>query len=445
MRTRSSEETKRARSALKRMPKHRYFKGGKCGHWLLAMAGASVTSAFGQSIIAPPPPAYSGSVVADPLAEREPGETDADILETTLYGGAGALQWGIAHLHPRFLYRLVYGTGLQSGPGQEESSFIHEVTPGMFLKLGKHWMLDYAPTLRFYTVKDMENTVNHNVILSGGASYRDWSFSLAQMYSSTSDPMVQTASQTDEQRYVTDLGAVWTLNDQLALQLGLNQSLRYLDQSAAITGLLTDSKTWSTTDWLRYMWAPGLSTGIGVGLGYDDVSVGSDMMFEQALAQVSWRVQRRLTLSISGGGEFRQYLDSEASPSVNPILNANASYALFEHTQLNLGASHTTSPSYFESQTTETTQISAGIRQRVLGILEFTLDGGYRSYSYASTEASGAVLREDDGFFFTARVSRPIFKKGTVALMYSHSENSSSTGGYDYSSEQVALELGYKF
>ena len=413
--------------------------------WILALAGASTTAAMAQSIIAPPPPSYSGSMVPDPLAERGPGESDADIVEATLYGGASTLQWGIAHLHPRFLYRLLYGTGLQSTPGEDEATLINEITPGMFLKIGKHWMLDYAPTLRFYTEKNLEDTVNHIVSLSGGTTYHDWSFGLGQRYSSTSDPTVQTGTQTDEETFATDLSAVWAINNQLALQLGVGQNFRFLDESAATPGLQTDARSWNTTDWLRYMWVPGLTTGIGIGLGYDDVGTGSDMTSEQLLAQVSWRVQQRLTLYVSGGAEFRQYLDSDADASITPILNASADYILFEQTRLNLGVSHSTSPSYFESQTTESTQLSLGIRQRLLGVLELTMDGGYRTYSYASTEVTDTVLREDDGFFFTARLSRPVLKRGTIALMYSHSENSSDSGGYDYNSDQVALEFGYRF
>lgn len=427
------------------MRKNYQLNSTERGLWIFALAGASATGAMAQSIIAPPPPSYSGSLVADPLADRQPGDTDADIVESTLYGGASTLQWGIAHLHPRFLYRLLYGTGLQSAPGEDQASFVNEVTPGMFLKIGKHWMLDYAPTLRFYTEKNLEDTVNHNVSFSGGTTYKDWSFGLGQRYSSTSDPTVQTGTQTDEEIFGTDITAIWAINSQLALQLGVSQNFRFLTESAATPGLLTDSRMWNTTDWLRYMWVPGFSTGIGIGLGYDDVGTGSDMTSEQILGQVSWRVQRRLTLYVSGGGEFRQYLDSDASPSLTPILNANADYALFEHTRLSLGVSHTTSPSYFENQTTESTQVSAGIRQRLIGVLDLSLDGGYRTYSYASTEVTDAVVREDDGFFFTARVSRPVLKRGSIAVMYSHSENSSSSGGYDYTSDQVALEFGYRF
>lgn len=410
----------------------------------MALLGMGVVTGLGQSIIAPSPPSYSGSLVADPLAAREPGDTEGDVLESTLYGGASALQWGITHLHPRLLYRLMYGTGLQSTPGQDEASFIHEVTPGMFLRIGRHWMLDYAPSFRFYTDKNLEDTVNHNLAFSGGTTYRDWSFGLSQVISITSDPQIQTGAQTDQENYNTSLSAVWSISDQLSLQLGAAQALRFLGGSDGGTQL-TDSFTWSTTDWLRYMWAPGFSTGVGIGLGYDDMSVGSDMTFEQALAQVSWRVQRRLSLFVSGGGEFRQYLDSDAPLSVNPIVNAGIDYELFEHTRLNFTASHNTSPSYFSNQTTETTQISAGVNQRLFRNYALGVSGGYRMYSYASTEASGPVMREDDGVFFTARISRPVFKKGMVAVMYYYSENNSSTGGYDYSSNQVALELGYRF
>jgi len=354
-------------------------KGSHAGA-LMAIIAAGTSTAFGQSVLAPPPSAFSVSPVADPLADRSAGQTDADVIESTLYGGAGAMQWGIAHLHPRLMYRLSYGDGIQSTPGQQQKTVIHELLPGAFLKIGKNWLLDYSPSIRFYMSGPFKDTFDQNVVFSGGTVYQDWAFNLSQGYSYTSQPLVQTGVQTDEEAFSTDVGATWSINEVLSLQLGINQHFRFLNGDQA-NGQLTDSRSWSNTDWLNYQWAPGLSTAVGLSLGYDDVSTGSDMTNEQLLARVAWLVQRRLSLSLMGGGELRQYLDSNVGNSLNPIVRGGIDYQLFEQTRLSLSCSHSTSPSYFSNETTETTEVSAGLQQRLLGSLTLSLSGGLRWYS----------------------------------------------------------------
>ena len=104
------------------------------------------------------------------------------------------LQWGPVTLHPHVGYQFLYGNGLQSSPGQQQSSIVQRVSPGILFNLGDHWTLDYTPTLNFYSSSSFKDTLDHAVQLGWGTAYGDWFFSGSQGFASTSDPNIVTAS-----------------------------------------------------------------------------------------------------------------------------------------------------------------------------------------------------------------------------------------------------------
>src|ERR1017187_8925850 len=186
------------------------------------------------------------------------------------------LRWGLLTIQPHLYYGLSYGDGIQATAGQPTNSFMNELDPGVLLRWGDHWSLDYTPMLRFYSSSDLRNTFDNAVTLSGGTTYEDWKFGLGQTYASSSDPIIETASQTDQQTFSTLLSADWRMNSKTSLELGLSQNLRMFDQSSG-GQQLNDYNSWSTMDWLNYQFWPGFGAAIGAGFEYVNVSVGPDL------------------------------------------------------------------------------------------------------------------------------------------------------------------------
>jgi len=79
-----------------------------------------------------------------------------------------------------------------------------------------------------YSSSSFQNTVDQSVQLGWGAAYGDWFFSGSQSYASSSDPIVETAAQTDRETYVTALNASYQFNSKMSLDRGLNQDLNYV-------------------------------------------------------------------------------------------------------------------------------------------------------------------------------------------------------------------------
>lgn len=399
-------------------------------------------SSLGQAIIAPPP-----VPLAEPPPQVQRPPLDQSEVPTTVApvrANEPLLEWGPLSFRPHFLYRFIYGDGIPAAPGEQRKTAIHEIYPGLLIGIGQRWHLDYTPGLRYYSSQEFEDSLDHTVSLTGTARYEDWEFGLTQGYATSSQPLIETGAQTDQENFNTGLTAARQLNSELSLELGVSQAFRFVGEDAAV-GQLSDSRTWSTMNWLNRRFSEQFGAALGLGFAYDDVGIGSDMTSEQLQGRINWRPGDKLTLTLSGGADLRQFLDSGADTVVNPIYALSAQYQLFEPTTLTLSGARTVSASYFADQLTEATTISLAVRQRVLTHFFIDLGGGYGNSSYSSTTAIGDVNRDDDHFFFDARLGVELLRRGTIALFYRHTENSSNETLYDVSSDQFGVEIGYRF
>ena len=366
--------------------------------------------------------------------------------EEAFAAGEGLLQWGFAHIFPHLAYGLSYGNSLSVSAGDQANTLINTLSPGILMQLGSHWTLDYTPTLRFYSDSRFQDGVDHAVVLSGNTVYKDWVLGLSQSYSSSSQPLVETAAQTDQEVFLTTLTASHPLNSKLSLDLSVDQSFRSEGETSSVQPL-TDVKEWSTMDWLNYQLEPTIVIGAGVGFTYDDMSVGPNMTSEQYQGRVTWIPTRKLSLTVSGGLNDMQFLDSPIPDLLSPIYSVSANYALFENTALFVTASRTVSPSYFESQVTEGTFVTGGVQQRLLGKFMLGANGGFSSSVYHATTIGplAASVSNYDTSFFNISLSTTFLKRLSTSVFYNAQYLSSNSSAYNYSTFEVGLNLGYRF
>lgn len=351
---------------------------------------------------------------------------------------ASLLHWGPVTARPHLNARFTYGNRLRTRTGDSGNTFLKQISPGSLFELGSKWRLDYTPTLSYYSGKQFKDTLDHNVVFSGGTAYEDWSFGLAQSYSATSRPLIETGRQTDQETFGTSLSASHYFNSKWMLELGVNQSFNEASE-------FTSSRTWSTMNWLNYQVAPRLSMAVGLGGGYQDVSPGSNMAYEQLQGKIDARIAEKLTLTVNAGGEMRHILDSDGDPLINPIYGASIQYRPFEFTTLSLSGNRTVQASLLANQVSESTTISVAVHQRLLGLLFLTLSGGFSNNRFIASDATLAQTREDDTASFAARLGYNFKNRGVVGLFYNYNDNNSSTGGFAYSSSQVGVDIGYAF
>jgi hypothetical protein len=443
---------------------------------VLCTLAIAATGTAQQVIVPPPKPTPEPLPVFAPPPETTP-------VDTNLVGPPESgpppvaatpprhpFEWGPVTFHPQLNYEFLYGTGIQSDPGQQRNTIIHRVAPDLRFDLGERWRLDYAPTATFYSDSNFRDTVSHGINLVGGTTYEDWTFGLSQSCTLSSDPIVETGQQTDEQRYVTTLSGICHINSDNSLEFGLMQDLHFASGYTYVVPGYTnaedgiyvppytnsagsDSRDWSTLNWFNHRWGPNLGTALGVGAGYTQVEDANNMTYEQVLGRITWGVGRKLELSASGGAEFRQFLDTSSVPpapdTINPIYGVSLNYQPFEATALSLRANQSVGSSFYANQTAENTTFSAGLTQRLLGRLRFVLTGGYTHTRYRESSqrpAGGAATnRKDDYGYIRVALSMAILRRGSASVYYAHSQNTSSASPFGFSSDQFGAQVGYTY
>jgi hypothetical protein len=412
---------------------------GKSAVWEAALAVLLALSfaARAQQVIVPAP-SYP---VTPPAVQEIQADNEMTVFENVPSGAQETqpFQFGIFNFRPHPFYRFLYGTGILSSTNQAGSTVINQFSPGFLLEIGRHWTLDYTPTWTFYSSSRFHDSLDHSVTLTGGTSYEDWTLGLSQGFTLSSDPLVETATQTSQETYSTAINASYQFNNKMSADLGLGQNIISADQ-------FNSSREWSTLDWLNYQFWPRLDAGVGMGLGYVNVQYGSDMLYEQLQCRINWRATDKISFQIHLGGEDRQFLEG-GDNLLNPVFGASIQYQPFEVTKISISADRIVSASYFTNSTTESVDLNGDLNQRLLGKLYLDLQGGYHIAKYVASASTASTVsnREDDYYTFGIQLSYAFVQKGTIAAFYQASSNSSSLAGYSYSSSQVGCQISYRF
>jgi len=406
---------------------------------------AFVSGVLAQEVLAPRPIIPTTPPAVEDIQTNSAGFIDFGNAVPDTGIDAHPFQVGPLDIHPHLFYRFLYATGVESGPGLAQDTITQDVSPGVLVNIGKNWTLDYTPTWTTYSeihsatnAPALHDTVDHAVILNGGAVYGDWVLGFGQTYSRSDTPLIETGGQTVQESFATTLTGSYRFNTVMSMDLSAEQDFMYTDK-------LTNTREWSSLDWFNYQFWPRLDGSLGIGGGYDSVSMGFDSTFEQYQARVNWRATDVTSFQVHGGVEDRQFLGSSAGNLINPIFGGEIKYKPFEVTAIVVDANRAVSMSAFEDQVLEDTGVTATLNQRLLKKLFFTLSGGYHWDAYVSTSSATGASRRDQYYSINAELTCVFLKRGTIAVTYLHGGDWSSLPGYGYSTNQYGFQLGYHF
>jgi hypothetical protein len=425
-------------------------RNAKTGGILLATGVLTAQRVLGGSVIMSQPPV----VTTPPVVQEDATNNEMDVFIPSGVvnpDSAGLFQYGPVTLHPHVSNSLIYGSGIQSSIGNEQDTLVDTLSLGVTADLGRHWTVDYTPTLNFYSSRQFHNSVDQSASLMGATHYEDWDFNLSQTYGYTSDPTTETAAQTGQTSYSTALSAAYAFNDKWAANASV-------DQNISLVSGFQDSYNWSTLEGVSYEFSPRLNAGISAGGGYTKVSGDAtegdsnpDSVNEEIQFNANWRATDKISLQGSVGVNDQQFLAAGYNDSLSPIFSAAIQYQPFKVTQISLSAGRSTGSSdyFIEAQTSESTTISLSLSQRILKKYNLTLGAAYSQVQYTSTLSilsySFGNARTDDDYSFNASFGRSFLTHGTWAITYQYSDNESSIAGFSQRSNQIGLQVGFSY
>ena len=430
------------------------------GLLLLGFLGG-VTGALAQGILAPSSADFEKSTLAPALPGYQTGglPPPGGLIPQTL----GPVQLGPVDFHPHLLYQFIYGDGIPSAPTNHLTSAIQEISPGLLLDIGAHWTLDYTPTLIFYSNPQLSDTTSHNASLNGRTQYEDWAFGLSQGYTYSAVPEFQTEAPTAQTSYTTGLTASRRMGSQFSAQWSLDQTISSSSLMLGSTpGISQNLHSWVLSSGLIYQTDYGMGFGINGSGGWDLITPGANMTFEQVQGTFNWQVLGKISVEASCGLEVSQLMGAQL---VDPTYSGAITYRPFEQTSASLVASRSVAPAQFTDEVTENTSINATFRQRFLQYFSFELSGGYSSTPYvgfATAEefnpnngqnAFGSPLiagslqqnRTDNSRFARVSLGSNFRQRGSISIFYTYSDTTSSLAAYALTSTQVGIEIGWRY
>jgi Putative beta-barrel porin 2 len=402
----------------------------------LLLAFASARLSMAQGVVAPDPSSIAAAL--QQAGVRQGQEANAASANGYSESLESPFRWGPLVLQPHFFYRFLYGDGIQASPGHPLVTSINSISPGLLFDAGEHWTFDYTPTWNLYSNSAFRDSVDELARLTGTNTLDDWMIQFVQAYSFSSDPLIETGAQTSEQDYTTSLDLSHAFNDKVRFETTAIQDLQFA------VGY-PDSYQWSDQNWLHYRIVPKGDIGLGCGVGYVEVSRGMNNAFVRPEVQGNLQATDKLSLSATGGLEYRQFYGHPSRSLDTPIFSASIIYDPFETTKISITAARQVSTSFFQDQSTRSTQFSVSVDQRLLRHFHLTVGVSEGNDDYLASNDALATVRNDNQVSVSGRLSTTFLKRGTLAVLYQGSRNSSSIPGYGYSSGQIGAEIGFKY
>jgi hypothetical protein len=420
------------------VPLAQLFRNSSLG-LLCALTGSLV----GQTVINVP---LSSPTVHAPLRPGFGGAkpTSFSDISSAFSSVRPLAKWGPVEVRPYFNYQFVYADGILRFPDDAPTKTTQQILrAGALVTLGTRWSLDYSASRTWNSTRLIADYTGHDLRLSGGASKGDWTFGIFQTFEKKAPLLVETGGQTPETSYSTGGSVSYQVGARTLLDLQITRNKR--DSEMPIANFVSDSESWSGTTSLHYRFSLQLDVAVAVRTGYDRISNSPDMNYSEPEATINWRPTTKLTLTARGGRETRRFRGGTNENLGTQTYNVTASYQPTQTTTVSASGDRNVSPSYFANQLNKSSGWGINVQQRVLQRFYVSAGFAHGRSRYLAIDRGFAIGRDDNFDSFSVRLSTPVLSRGSAAIFYNNSRNSSNVGAFQFTSYQIGTEIGYRF
>jgi opacity protein-like surface antigen len=420
----------------------------------------------GQDAVAQPgQPLLTANEAQALLAGPSPGATGPEV---TLNGRA------VAETPRRFQYGLsitlrgVYDDNINISSFNRVSDYYFAIEPSLFIGLGgddpetvNSLRLIYRPSVFLFVDHSENDTVQHLIRLTARHQFGRLLLSLSQDVqildgvdlNSISDPTGHTANIDLGQRarhniFTTAVSDSYELTGKLFLSNVFSLSIDDYP-----SGVGVGSRNFYGNLFLNYNYSPKLVIGIGGTGGYNTVdnsggvqNSSPDQTYEQANVRVSYNPTGKLSLSASGGVEFRQFENNSRGTYVSPVYELAANYQPFDGTSITLsGSRRTQNSASLGGQDYAYTTIDLTINQRFMQRFYVSLVTGYVNSNYFSTVQGVSATRNDNYYYVEPAIDCILTRFWTAGAYYLYRENFSSLDFFSFYDNQFGVRTKLNF
>jgi hypothetical protein len=363
----------------------------------------------------------------------------------------------------RFRYNLgvtvreVYDDNINISSFQRISDTYTVIEPGIHLGFGdsaggfNYLTFDYIASAYFFAEQTQRNTVEHLIRLAAQHDFGRLVLGLSQDVSILGGTSISSLSNTTGVQANTDVGAASRVNIYNTTLNGTYDLTGKLFLSGQASYVISDYETLISSQvasanlYINYVYSPKLVIGLGAtgGLNSTDGST-SDETFEQMNVRANYIVSGKISLTISGGLEFRQF--GGGGDSISPVFEIAGSYHPFENTVITIaGSRRTVSSASLAGQDYSETTMSLTFSQRLFSRVNFSLGVGYTNSDYLSATTGASTARNDDYFYIEPSLDVDITRYWSIGVYYLYREDSSTLALFSFYDNQFGVRTSLTF
>jgi hypothetical protein len=353
--------------------------------------------------------------------------------------------------------REVYDDNINISSTNRVSDFFTVIEPGIHLGFGdsaggfNYLTFDYIASAYFFAEQTQRNTVEHLIRLAAQHDFGRLVLGLSQDVSILGGTSISSLSNTTGVQANTDVGAASRVNIYNTTLNGTYDLTGKLFLSGQASYVISDYETLISSQvasgnlYINYVYSPKLVIGLGAtgGLNSTDGST-SDETFEQMNVRANYIVSGKISLTISGGLEFRQF--GGGGDSISPVFEIAGSYHPFENTVITIaGSRRTVSSASLAGQDYSETTMSLTFSQRLFSRVNFSLGVGYTNSDYLSATTGASTARNDDYFYIEPSLDVDITRYWSVGVYYLYRQDSSTLALFSFYDNQFGVRTSLTF
>jgi hypothetical protein len=357
--------------------------------------------------------------------------------------------------------RGVYDDNIFISSFNRQHDFYFSIEPMLTIGLGgdssegaNGLSLTYRPGLFLFVDHSSEDTVQHLVRLQALHNFGRLTVSVSQDVqildgadlNSLSDPTGHSANidvgqRTKHNIFTTLVSDSYDLTGKLFLSNSIGLTID--DYASSFIG----SQNVYANLYLNYNYSEKLVIGLGGTGGYNTVEQGSpDQTYEQANVRMSYNATGKISLSASGGAEFRQFENNAQGTNISPVFELSGTYKPFDGTTVNLiGSRRIQNSASLGGQDYTTTNMHVNLNQRFIRRFTLGLALGYERSEYFSTIQGLTATRDDDYYYVQPTVDATIMRWWTAGVYYIYRKDSSSLASFSFDDNQFGLRSTITF
>jgi len=353
--------------------------------------------------------------------------------------------------------REVYDDNINISSTRRTSDYYTVIEPGIHLGFGdssggfNFLSFDYVASVYFFAEQSGRDTVEHLIQLSAQHDFGRLVLGLSEEVRLLDGTSLNTLSNTTGVQANTDVGGATRVNTYTTTINGTYDLTGKLFLSGQASYAISDyetllgSRVASGNIFINYVYSPKLVIGLGAtgGVNSSDGPT-ADETFEQMNVRANYIVSGKISLSLSGGLEFRQF--GGGGDSISPVYEIAGTYRPFENSIITIaGSRRTVSSASLAGQDYSQTSISLTFSQRLFSRITFSLGVGYLNSDYLSASTGASTARTDDYIYIEPSIDLNITRYWSIGVYYLYRQDSSTLDLFSFYDNQFGVRSSLTF